>query len=341
MKKDQGDTPGTTRLKKDLKDKNLEKCYVLFGEEDYLRLYYFKQIKKQLLDKLTEDFNYHRLTTENFSLQLLADSLEALPMMGERTLVHLDDVPLFELGEDDMKTLIDLLSDLPEHCCLVMTYGNFKPDKRKKLWKVLEKNAVLAEFLYQRETELRPWIVRHFKARGKNISTQLCNELLDLCGCSMSRLQGEIEKICAYSGTDTIVRSDLTEVVEPTLEAAVFDIINSIADKKYDKALRTLQILLKQQEEPIVIVAAIGTQLRHLREAKYFHQLDEVMKICSMGTYAASKTLTQARRFSERFCDRAVILCRDTDYQIKTSYDDKDRLAEMLILKLIEEARRD
>ena len=342
MKKAQGDTKGTTQLKNDLKDKKLGRCYVLFGEEDYLRLYYFKQMKKQLLDKLTEDFNYHRLTAENFSLQLLADSLEALPVMGERTLVHLDDVPLLEIkAEDEIESITKMLSDIPEHCCLIVTYSNIKPDKRKKIWKVLEKNGCIAEFRYQKETELRPWIVRHFRAHGKNISTALCNELLSLCGCSMSRLLGEIEKICAYSGTDTIVRSDLTEVVEPTLEAAVFEIFNYMADRKFDKALETLQVLLKQQEEPIAILAAIGTQLRRLRAAKYFQRNDEFSAVTGVSGFMVGKTMTQARRFTEEFCDKAVILCRDTDYQMKTSYDSRENLLEMLILKLAEVARHD
>lgn len=341
MKKPQGDTPGTIKLKKDLKEKKLGRCYVLYGEEDYLRLYYFRQMKKQLLDRLTEDFNYHRLTSENFSLQMLADSLEALPMMGERTLVHLDDAPLLELNEDDAKIAADILSNLPEHCCLVLTYADLKPDRRKKLWKLLEKYGVIAEFRYQNESELRPWIVRHFRARGKTISPHLCNELISLCGLSMSRLQGEIEKICAYSGADTIVSSDLTEVVEPTLEAAVFEIFNCIADKKFDRALQTLQVLLKQQEEPIAIVAAMGTQLRRLRAAKYFQRNDEFTEVTGISGFMVGKTMTQARRFTEAFCDRAVILCRDTDYQMKTSYDSRENLVEMLILKLAEEARRD
>ena len=342
MRKEQGDTKEVLQLKTDLKNKTLGKCYVLYGEEDYLRLYYFRQMKKQLLDPLTEDFNYHRLTAENFSLQLLADSMEALPMMGERTLVHLDDAPLLELkSEGDINAAVALLSDIPEHCCLVLTYANLKPDKRKKLWKTLDKNGVVAEFRYQKETELRPWIIRHFKARGKTISSSLCNELMSLCGLSMSRLQGEIEKICAYSDSDTIVKSDLTEVVEPTLEAAVFEIFSCIADKKFDRALETLQVLIRQQEEPIAILAAMGTQLRRLRAAKYFQRNDEFSEVTGASGFMVGKTMTQARHFSEEFCDKAVLLCRDTDYQIKTSYDDKNRLLEILILKLAEEARND
>ena len=51
--------------------------------------------------------------------------------------------------------------------------------------------------------------------------------------------------------------------------------------------------------------------------------------------------MSQARRLSERFCERAVLLCCETDFKLKRSYDDPKRLLEMLVLTLAEEARHD
>ena len=81
------ESTGFEQLKNDLKQKSPGRFYVLYGEEDYLRRYYTEQLKKQLLDELTADFNFHRLTAENFSVQALSDSMEALPMMAERSLI--------------------------------------------------------------------------------------------------------------------------------------------------------------------------------------------------------------------------------------------------------------
>ena len=197
---------GLQQLKTDLKQRRLGRCYVLYGEEDYLRRYYLQQMQKLLLDDLTADFNFHRMNPENFTLQLLADSLEALPMMAERSLVLVEDVDLFALDEAGRNAAAGLLSDLPEHCCLILSMQSFAPDKRmKKLWAALEQNAVLVEFRYQSETDLRAWIARHFRAAGKSITPQLCTYLLSLCGLSMTQLDLEIGKICAFSGAEEIV----------------------------------------------------------------------------------------------------------------------------------------
>ena len=339
-----GSSAGCTQLKKDLKEKRLGSFYILSGEEDYLRRYYLDEMKKQLLDELTESFNFHRLTNETFSLQALSDALQALPMMAERSMVLLEDVNLFEC--DDTETLTALLNDVPPECCLVVHVGEFKPDKRKKkLWEAIEKNAVLADFAYQSETDLRPWIARHFRSAGKQIAPELCTYLLQQCGLSMTRLHGEILKICAYSGADTIVRSDIDAVVEPTLEAVVFQITDALGQRDFGRALERLNVLLKLQTEPIPIVAAIGAQMRRLYAAKLLQNAgksaEALSSLCGIAPYAATKTMQQSRRVSERFCRRTVEHCCRTDYQIKTSYDDPERLTELLILTLAEEAGRD
>ena len=52
-------------------------------------------------------------------MDALSDSVENLPMMAERSLIRVDDVDLFKLGEKDRERLIALLGDLPPYCCLV------------------------------------------------------------------------------------------------------------------------------------------------------------------------------------------------------------------------------
>ena len=343
-KKPTGTPAGAEQLKSDLKAKTPGRFYVLYGEEDYLRRYYLEQLKRQLLDDLTADFNFHRLTAENFSVDLLADCIEALPMMAERSLILAEDVDLF--AQADTERLCELLSDLPDYCCLVLTYEEFKPDKRKrKLWETIEKNAVLAEFRYQTESDLRAWIRRHFEHEKKSIAPELCGYLLQQCGLSMTRLDAEIGKISAYSGADVIVRADIDAVVEPTLDAVVFQLTDALALRQFDRALERLHALLKMQTDAIPIVAAIGSQMRRLYAAKILQNegkpAEELAQLCGIQPYAATKTMGQARRVSEQFCRKAVLLCCETDYQLKSSYGEEERLVELLILQLAEEARND
>jgi hypothetical protein len=65
----------------------------------------------------------------------------------------------------------------------------------------------------------------------------------------------------------------------------------------------------------------------------------DLQKLCAIPDYPARKTMEAARRFSSVFCEKAAALILETDYSIKTSFDDSERLLELLILQLAQEAR--
>ena len=63
------------------------------------------------------------------------------------------------------------------------------------------------------------------------------------------------------------------------------------------------------------------------------------MRLYGMSDYAARKTMNSAMRLSDRFCKLANTLIAETDYQLKSSYADGQRLIEALVLRLAQEAR--
>ena len=58
------------------------------------------------------------------------------------------------------------------------------------------------------------------------------------------------------------------------------------------------------------------------------------------SSYAANLTFTAARKVPEAFCARAVELCLQADRDMKRSVDEPERLLEVLIATLWQEARR-
>ena len=333
-------------LKNDLRAKQLQRLYFFHGEETFLLHHYLEQIKKQLLDELTESFNSHKLTQETFDMQSFADSVENLPMMAESTFVWVDEVDIFKLSDGDREKMAEILSDIPEYCTVVFTYITtpWKPDKRmKKLWDAVEKAGCTVEFAKQEQRDLIPWVTRHFAARKKQISTDLCAYLIDITGGTMTALSGEIAKIAAYSGADEIRKSDIDAVTEPVLDAVVFQMTDFMGQGEYGPALLKLHQLLKMQQEPLAILGAIGGHFRRLAAARIL--LDsgkgssELMRLCGISDYASRKTMSAAGKFSSRFYTKAALLVMETDYQIKTSFDDAQRLLELLLLQLAQEAR--
>ena len=333
-------------LKQDLKNKTPGRLYIFYGEETFLLNHYFGQLKKQLLDELTESFNFHKLNNETFDIQSFADSVENMPMMAEMTLVQVDEVDIFKLNEGDRNKVAEILSDIPEWCTVVFTYvaAQWKPDKRlKKLWEAIDGNGLIVEFAKQEQRDLIAWVTRHFAAHKKNISSDLCAYLIDITGGTMTALSGEIDKICAYSGADTIKRSDIDAVTEPVLDAVVFQMTDLMSEGRYSEALMKLQTLLKMQQEPLAILGAVGGHFRRIGTARtlldHGKNASEMAKLCGIPEYPARKTMDAARRFRPEFCAKAAELVLETDYKMKTSFDEPERLLELLVLQLAQEAR--
>ena len=346
MAKKQPAGSGITELKMALKQKSLGRLYFFYGEETFLLHHYLEQMKKIILDPLTESFNFHRLNCETFEIRAFADAVENLPMMADSTFIQIDDVDIFKMNESDREKMAEILRDVPEYCTVVFTYitVGWKPDKRlKKLWEAVDGSGVIVEFAKQDQKDLIAWVTRHFAANLKRISTDLCAYLIDITGGTMTALRSEIDKICAYSGAEEIKKTDIDAVTEPVLDAVVFQMTDELSAGRYDQAMQKLQQLLKMQQEPLAILGAVGGHYRRISAARTL--LDngkgafELQKLCGIPDYPARKTMEAARRCTPGFCGMAAQLVLETDYRMKTSFDEQERLLELLILRLAQEAR--
>lgn len=339
---------GLARLKADLKNGEFQNFYIFYGEESYLREHYLRLMTDKLTGGPAGVFNEHRFSAENLSPEALAEAVEAMPMMAERTFVRVDDVDLFKLAEGQREQYRSILADIPEYCCLVLNYDTveFKINGTvKKLAEVVRSKACIVDFQKQSERDLTAWIYRHFKAAGKDISDELCRYLIFITDGKMVTLGTEIQKIVHYCTTVGVTKSDIDAVVTPALNAQTFDISNAIADGDYERALKKLQDLFAMQEEPILILGAISGQIRRLYYAKTISDCGKGQQVLMdltglKSSYAAGLAMTSARRVSDSFCKKAVELCLETDMGIKTGADDPERLLELLVLQLAQEVRR-
>ena len=97
------------------------------------------------------------------------------------------------------------------------------------------------------------------------------------------------------------------------------------------------------QQEPLAILGAVGNHFRRLGVAKTLQEQGkgpyELQRLCGIPDYPARKLMDAARRLDKSFCAEACTLVMETDYQMKTSFDDSQRLLELLILRLAVEAR--
>ena len=330
-------------LRADLKAGTLQNVYVFYGEEAYLCRTMLQKVRETLLPAGFEEFNHHRLSGKGLSLQELADTVEAMPMMAERTLVEVTDLDLFKLDESGRNQLIELLSDFPDYCTLIFIYDTieYKRDgKMKKLCAAIDDHICEVEFRQQESAALYKWVRQHFAAAGHDIDSATIEHLLFTCGSMMTNLAPEIDKIAAYAKGQNITVADINAVADPILDARVFDMTNYITAGKYDDAAKVLGDLLRMQTEPIVILAAIGKELRQLYTARmtldggkdrfWFKDLWHMN-----SDYPAKLKMQAAGKVSHKWCSEAVKKAQILDRRMKSEKNiDSEEELKLFLMEL-------
>ena len=314
------------KFKADLSAGAVGCAYIFYGEESYLREYYLEELRKKLVPAGFEEFNYHRLEGKDLTVQTLTEMAEAMPMLSERTLIVVTDFDIFKLGEEQREKLIALLEDIPPYCCLIFVYDTvaYKPNKTmKKLCKAIGDHVQAVEFRAQDSSDLVAWIARRFRALDKEIDRQTAEYLIFTCGGLMTGLVPEISKIAAYAKGKAITQKDIDAVADPVLSAEVFKLSDAVLQGNYDLAASILGDLLKMQTEPIMILAALGSQLRRIYTARIAIDSGKdkywLMELWEMKSdYPAKLLLSAAKRTTVDWCADAVKMCQVLDRRMKS-----------------------
>ena len=314
------------KLKNDLSEGTLGCAYIFYGEESYLREYYLGELRKALVPAGFEDFNYHRLEGKDLTVQTLSEMAEAMPMLAERTLIVVTDYDIFKLNEEQREKMIAFLDDIPPYCCVVFVYDtlDYKPNKTmKKLCKAVSDHVEAVEFRAAENSDLISWITRRFKALGKEIDRQTAEYLIFTCGGLMTGLVPEITKIGTYAKGKTITQKDIDAVADPVLSAEVFKLSDAVLQGNYDRAAEILGDLLKMQTEPIMILAALGSQLRRIYTARLAIDSGKdkywLMELWDMKSdFPANMLLSSAKKTSAAWCSDALKICQTLDRRMKS-----------------------
>ena len=107
------------KLKEDLAQENPARFYVFYGEEDYLRQFYLKELRR-ICGGPFDAFDTIVLDAEQVNADTLTDAIDSFPMGSERKLVILRDYKIWQPTGDLKDLLPEILANLPEHICLVV-----------------------------------------------------------------------------------------------------------------------------------------------------------------------------------------------------------------------------
>ncbi len=324
-------------VSRELKQEGPKRLYLLHGQEDYLLARFVEELTKACLPEGVDDFSLRELSGPALNMQELSDSVNALPFASERTLTLVRGFDLNHCKDSDLKTIEGIISDIPDYATLAfINTGSDEPDGRLKAVKTLRKYARDIDFAEQGGSALVDWIRRRFAALGKKIGPAACEALVYASGSLMNALLPEIEKIAAGTAGEEVTVEDVERLAFRIPETRAFDMTDRLAERNFDAAAACMSDLIAMGEEPLLILGAVSYQMRRLYAARLGQEerlgRDFIVKCTgAKNSFAYDRLTASARRFSLAGLKRAVELCVETDYAMKSAGGDaQERLNELL-----------
>ena len=313
--------------------KDLKGGYLFYGDEDYLKLSYAKEVQKRVLDGAFDDFNHIVIYGEDYSASELSGAIASLPMMAEKKLVEVRALDFKSLKKDEILALGEALEALEDcdHTILIMRadsnlFDAGRPKAPSELFKLLTKHLTPVEFAFPASGRLSSWILRHFSEGNIAFSAELCDYLVEICGHSMWTLSNEIDKLCAYAKSNslaTIDRKTIDLVCCKSIEYDDFQLTNVLLEGNNALVFETLRRQKLNHEPANMILFSVVKMYTELYAVSRLYQAGmskgQIASTLKIHEFKVGKYLTRIARSSPARIERMLELCRDADLQSKSA----------------------
>lgn len=309
-------------LKQRLKD-GLRNCYLLSGDDFYLYDRAYDMIKKVAGINL-EDFNLVKFDDENFTMKGLLDACEVLPLGDAQRLILVKNVA--KVSDSDKKLLAEYLCS-PVESTIVVIFDYF--DK----FSTIENCEKVDCKRFDTKTALGV-IANELEKRGKQISTEAGQTLLDYCNGYLTRVNCELDKLAYYDITDPIISKKMVEeLVSKDNDYVVYELTEALGKKNGDKAIKILEKVIREQG----ILTLITNHFRRLFFISISSDMTDNALSSALGVkeYAIRKQREQVKNFSRLQLKKIYSLLEEVDFNIKSGAMLTENALNYLVLSIL------
>lgn len=355
------------RLGEDIKAGKLARAYLLYGEEDFLiRMYTDKLSALAVAPTLSNEEREMNLlryfliagsdkeTREEDrppKIDELSDFVDSMPFFAERKCVVLKNLDPDLMEKEDFEGYLTLIKDIPETSVVIITRENTEKEPKdfpkklekarmKKLIEAVEANGIVCELNKFPPQRLMGMAISKCRRAGCELSEENAQLLAERVGGSLSLLQTEAEKLCAYRQSGEITAEDIEAIVPKLIENRVYDIAKELFYGRVQTALELLDDVFALQFEPIRIMAALSGHFVDLyfaslgKQAKktYFAAANELNY--KGRSFVMKNAYAIAGKVPEQRIAAWLAILYDTNKRFNSSTEDKKRILEKAIVEI-------
>ena len=240
--------------------------YLIHGDDTYLAREGVEWLRDEVLAGGVADFNLDRFDArEHFDAGRIAQACHTLPMMAPKRMVWVrNSEAALGRSKDALRPLLDYLISPDTTTCLLFE-ATCRVKKNSVLYKRIAKVGCVVEMETPRERELPSWVTGQTRSRGRQISNQGVDYLVEAIGADLGALDAALERLSLFVPSPERIELDhVRECVPHTRTRTVWELIDAVADRNVAKALTRAHQLLDQGKAPLQLLALVVRQFRQL-----------------------------------------------------------------------------
>ncbi|MDA9569355.1 DNA polymerase III subunit delta [Flavobacteriaceae bacterium] len=307
--------------------------YLLSGTEPF----YIDTILKALTNKLVHEeskaFDFSQFYGKDTNVNGILESVKRYPMISKFNVVVVKEAQLLNSIEFDH--LASYAQNPLPQSILIICYKNKIFDKRKKLYKAIDKNGDLLTVKPIYENQLNPWIENQAKNLKINISPVAIELLTTHVGSNLSSLDNELKKLKLLISEDVIITEDHIEKhVGISKKFNSFELQKAIGLGRFSRAFQIIQYLnINTKENPLILT--LGNLHNYFQKLLLIKGVGSDHKTLGINPFFINEYKAAAKRFNMRQITLAMDHVMEADLKSKginsKSLTSKEILEELLL----------
>lgn len=317
----------------DIKQGNIKPIYFLMGEEPYYIDKIAEYIEGNVLTEEEKGFNQMVLYGRDVAVEDIVSNAKRFPMMAERQVVIVKEAQ--ELSRT-IENLTSYVENPQPTTVLVVCYKYKTLDKRKKLYKQVEKNGLLFESKKLYENQVGDWIRRVLSGKEYQIEPKASLMLVEFLGTDLSKISNELDKLMLILPKSSMITAkDIEENIGISKDFNNFELRKAVGERQIVKANQIINYFAQNpKNNPLVMTISLLNSF--FTQLLIYHGLKDkskgnVSKALKVNPYFVADYQTAARNYPMKKVSQVISLLRDAD--LKSKGVGAQNLAEGDILK--------
>ena len=308
---------------------------LLLGDEPYLRDRCRAELIEKYVPEAARAWAVSRFSAQRGETQAALDQAQTLPMLSLRQVVFLEEAEAIEkLGEKSREETVEAIDEYLKNpapfTVLVLEASGL--DQRMKLSKLLAEKALVVDVGASEDANQRIAVAVGLttalaKEQGIEFEKGAAEDLAEFVSGDLLRLKTEVDKLATYAAVrQRVRREDVAALVISEKTTTVWELADLLATRQPKRALEFLERLLREGEEPPMMVGAMAWMYRKLIEASELRRATngwQAARALGMRPEQAEIALQSARKTSrERLLDGLKAL-QKADDRLKSGADER------------------